>query len=71
MINNLYKSKVADLIKKSKEKGLIKTYSEFCKTRKGEESELSEDETSIILLWIKERQNKDEKVWSRGHCICI
>lgn len=22
--------------------------------------------SSIILLWIKERQNKDEKVWSRG-----
>ena len=44
MVNNLYKSKVTDLIKKSKEKGLIKTYSEFCKTKKGEESELSKDE---------------------------
>lgn len=44
MVNNLYNSKVADLIKKSKEKGLIKTYSEFCKTKKGEESELSKDE---------------------------
>ena len=44
MVNNLYNSKVADLIKKSKEKGLIKTYSEFCKTKKGAESELSKDE---------------------------
>lgn len=44
MVNNLYKSKMANLIAKSKEKGLIKTYSEFCKTEEGKKTSLTRDE---------------------------
>lgn len=44
MVNSLYKNKVASLIAKSKEKGVIKTYSQFCKTKEGKESSLSKDE---------------------------
>lgn len=44
MVNNLYKSKVTDLIKKAKKKGLVKTYSQFCQTEEGKETSLSKDE---------------------------
>lgn len=44
MVNNLYKAKVADLIAKSKERGLIRTYSDFCKTEEGKKSSLTKDE---------------------------
>lgn len=44
MISNLYKEKVSALIAKAKEKGAIKSYSEFCKTNKGKEASLSKDE---------------------------
>lgn len=44
MVNSLYKSKVTELIEKAKKKGLVKSYSEFCKTEEGEKSKLSEDE---------------------------
>lgn len=44
MVNNLYKSKVAKIIEKSKKKGLVKTYSQFCKTNDGKNNALTEDE---------------------------
>ena len=44
MVNNLYKSKVSALILKAKEKGLVKTYSQFCKTKEGKECSLSKEE---------------------------
>ena len=44
MVNNLYKSKVSSIVEKAKKKGLIKTYSEFCKTEEGKKTELSKDE---------------------------
>ena len=44
MISNLYKEKVAGLISKAEKKGLIKTYSEFCKTKEGKETSLTKEE---------------------------
>lgn len=44
MVNNLYKAKVADLISKSKKKGAIKTYPQFCKTKEGKDTVLTKDE---------------------------
>lgn len=44
MVNNLYKSKVANLIEKAKKKGLVKSYSDFCKTPKAKEDALTKDE---------------------------
>ena len=32
MVSNLYKEKVSAIIAKAKERGAIKSYSEFCKT---------------------------------------
>ena len=44
MVNNLYKSKVKELISKAKKKGLVKTYSDFCKTDEAKKTALSKDE---------------------------
>jgi len=44
MINNLYKSKVTNLIAKAKKKGLVKKYSDFSETNEGKETALTEDE---------------------------
>lgn len=44
MVNNLYKEKVSSIIAKAKEKGLIKTYSDFCKSNEGEKYALTKDE---------------------------
>lgn len=44
MVNNLYKARITDLIAKAKEKGKIKTYSEFCKTKEAKENALNEEE---------------------------
>lgn len=44
MVNNLYKSRVSALVMKAKEKGLVKTYSQFCKTPEGKNSSLSKKE---------------------------
>ena len=46
MVNNLYKEKVSNLIAKAKEKGLVKTYSQFCKTETGKKNALSKDEVN-------------------------
>lgn len=44
MVNNLYKTKVSEVIEKAKKKGLIKTYSEFCETEEGKKSALTKEE---------------------------
>ena len=44
MVNNLYKAKVTELITKAKEKGKVKTYSDFCKTKEAKENALTKDE---------------------------
>lgn len=42
MVSNLYKEKVSAIIAKAKERGAIKSYSEFCKTNKGKEATITE-----------------------------
>lgn len=44
MVNNLYKEKVSALIAKAKERGSIKSYSQFCKTEEAKKTSLSKDE---------------------------
>ena len=44
MVNNLYKARVTELIAKAKEKGKIKTYSEFCKTKEAKQNALTKEE---------------------------
>lgn len=44
MVNNLYKTNVTKLINEAKKKGLVKSYSQFCKTKEGKEASLSKDE---------------------------
>ena len=46
MVSNLYKTKMSNLIAKAQEKGLIKKYSQFCKTEVGKKSALSKDEVN-------------------------
>lgn len=46
MVKKTYKTKVSNLIKKSKEKGIIKTYSQFCDTDEGKKDKLAEDEVN-------------------------
>lgn len=44
MINNDYKSKISNIINTAKEKGLIKTYSEFCNTEESNLLSLAEED---------------------------
>lgn len=44
MVDNLYKTKVAELILKAKKKGVTKTYSQFCETKEGKKASLTKDE---------------------------
>ena len=44
MIDKELNEKASRLIEKSKKKGLIKTYDEFCETKEAEEYALSEDD---------------------------
>lgn len=44
MVNSLYKEKVSALIAKAKERGAIKSYSQFCESSKGKATMLSKDE---------------------------
>ena len=46
MVNSLYKEKVSSLIAKAKERGAIKSYSQFCKTSDAKKTTLSKDEIS-------------------------
>lgn len=43
-MKNSYKTKIDEVVEKTKRKGLIKTYSQFCKTEEGKKTELTEDE---------------------------
>lgn len=44
MVNNSIKSKAKELVAKAKEKGLIKTYDEFCKSTSSKKHALSSEE---------------------------
>ena len=53
MVNNLYKEKVTSLIARAKQKGAIKSYSQFCETNRAKENALSKDE--IIYYTSKDK----------------
>lgn len=46
MISESYKKRAHDLVNKAKEKKLIKTYEEFCKTDLAKKTKLTEEEAS-------------------------
>ena len=50
-----YKEKVSKLVSEAKGKGLIKTYSEFCKNDKFDEYQLSEEETEKYIKYLLEK----------------
>ena len=56
MVDDNYKSKVKEVIEKAKQKGKIKTYSEFCKTDLAEKTKVSEEETKYFIN--KSKENK-------------
>ena len=58
MNKDSYKSKVQELIKISKEKGLIKTYYEFLETEEAKEYALAEEEVKYYISRHNERLKK-------------
>ena len=58
MVNEVYKSKAHSLVQRAKEKGLIKSYKDFCNTKIAEETKLAEDE---VAYYISEK--KEDKKW--------
>lgn len=53
-----YKLKVQELIKKSRKKGLVKTYSEFLETNEAKEYELTDEEVKYYTSkYLKARDN--------------
>lgn len=44
MVNDSYKSRAKSIVSKAKEKGIIKSYSDFCKTEIAKKSTLSSKE---------------------------
>ena len=52
MVSKSYKKRASDLVKKAKEKGLIKTYDEFCKTDIAKKTKLSEDEAKYYTSFL-------------------
>lgn len=59
MVNEAYKSKVHDLIKKSKAKGSIKTYKEFCESSIADETQLTTEETVYYISKSEEELNDE------------
>lgn len=57
MINDKNKEKSKKIIEVTKKKGLIKKYSEFCKTQEGEKSKLSQEE---VNYYISKNKNKGD-----------
>ena len=53
MVKNLCKSNVTKLIEEATKRGLVKSYSEFCKTKEGKDTALTKDE--IIYYTSKEK----------------
>ena len=49
MVDVSYKKKTTELIKKAKEKGKLKTYDKFCKTKIGKKCRLSEEGLGRLL----------------------
>lgn len=56
MVGSDYKKRASELVKRAKEKGLVRKYSDFCKTKEAKEYALSEEE--VIYYTSKKEQNK-------------
>lgn len=56
MIDDKLKKKALDLVKKAEEKGLVKTYDEFCETEEADEYDLSEEEVIYYTSRCKEKK---------------
>lgn len=46
MVNNSLKNKAKELVARAKEKGLIKTYNEFCKSAPSKDDALSSEDVN-------------------------
>lgn len=57
MNDKVDKSKISELISKAKKKGLIKKYSEFCKSKEGKQSKLSDEE----VIYYTSKNKKESK----------
>ena len=58
MITNSYKTKVSKLVEQAKEKGVVKTYSEFCENKISTQTAISEEEATYYSCT---EQNKIKK----------
>lgn len=58
MINKDYKSRAKALVKKAKDKGLVRSYNDFCNTDFSKETMLCEEEVSYYIA-----KNKEESDW--------
>lgn len=57
MSDKIDKSKISELTLKAKKKGLIKEYSEFCKSKEGKQSKLSDEE----VIYYTSKNKKESK----------
>ena len=56
MVSKDYNTRTKKLIKKAKEKGLVKSYKDFCNTKIAEETKLAEDEVAYYISEKKEEK---------------
>ena len=61
MITNSYKNKVSKLVNQAKEKGLIKTYSEFCESKTSTQTSINESEEQYYC-YTDEENNKQYSI---------
>ena len=57
MVSEAYKKRADSLVKKAKEKGLIKSYEDFLKTDLAKETSLTKEEVAYYI------SKKEEKEW--------
>lgn len=67
MDNEKYKLKVQELIRKSREKGLIKTYDEFLETDEAKEYALAEEEVQYYIS----KHNEELKKYKVGDIVFV
>ena len=66
-MNDNYKLKVKELIRKSREKGLIKTYDEFLETDEAKEYALAEEEAKYYIS----KHNMEIKKYKIGDIVFV
>ena len=54
MVSKEYRKKAHDLVKRSKEKGLITKYKDWCKTKEAQEYSMKEEEVAYYISKKKE-----------------